>query len=39
VGGKETEFRLWIPGSAEHLLRIEYQAESFLRLVFEVSTG
>jgi hypothetical protein len=36
-GGKETDFRLWIEdGAAEPLpLRIEYQAKSYLRLVFE----
>jgi hypothetical protein len=35
--GKETEFRLWIPSGAERPLplRIEYQAKSYLRLVFE----
>ena len=37
AGGKETDFRLWIPGGAERPLplRIEYQAKSYLRLVFE----
>jgi hypothetical protein len=37
AGGKETEFRLWIPSEAERPLplRIEYQAKSYLRLVFE----
>ena len=37
AGGKETEFRLWIPSGAERPLplRIEYQAKSYLRLVFE----
>ena len=34
---KETEFRLWIPSRAEQPLPqcIEYQAKSYLRLVFE----
>jgi hypothetical protein len=37
AGGKETEFRLWIPaGAARPMpLRIEYQPKSYLRLVFE----
>jgi hypothetical protein len=37
AGGKETSFRLWFePGSEMPLpLRIEYQAKSYLRLVFE----
>ena len=37
TGGKETSFRLWFaPGSEIPLpLRIEYQAKSYLRLVFE----
>jgi hypothetical protein len=37
-GGKETEFRLWIQAGADRPLplRIEYQAKSYLRLVFEV---
>jgi hypothetical protein len=36
-GGKETEFRLWIPAGAERPLplRIEYQPRSYLRLTFE----
>jgi len=36
-GGKETNFRVWIEdGAAEPLpLRIEYQARSYLRLIFE----
>jgi len=36
-GGKETEFRLWIPDGAERPLplRIEYQAKPYLRLFFE----
>jgi hypothetical protein len=40
-GGKETEFRLWIPfGAARPLpLRIEYQAKSYLRLFFESATA
>jgi len=35
------EFRLWIPSGAERPLplRIEYQAKSYLRLVFEAATG
>ena len=39
AGGKETEFRLWIPSGAERPLplRIEYQAKSYLRLVFEAA--
>ena len=41
AGGKETEFRLWIPSGAEQPLplRIEYQAKSYLRLVFEAVGG
>ena len=41
AGGKETEFRLWIPSGAERPLplRIEYQAKSYLRLVFEAVGG
>jgi hypothetical protein len=41
AGGKETEFRLWIPSGAERPLplRIEYQAKSYLRLVFEAAGG
>ena len=41
AGGKETEFRLWIPSGAERPLplRIEYQAKSYLRLVFEAGAG
>lgn len=37
TGGKESRFRLWVEdGAAQPLpLRIEYQARSFLRLVFE----
>jgi hypothetical protein len=40
-GGKETEFRLWIPSGADRPLplRIEYQAKSYLRLVFEAGAG
>jgi hypothetical protein len=35
-GGKETNFRLWFePGEMPLPLRIEYQAKSYLRLVFE----
>lgn len=36
-GGKETNFRLWVEdGAAQPVpLRIEYQAKSYLRLVFE----
>lgn len=36
-GGKESNFRLWVEeGAAQPLpLRIEYQARSFLRLIFE----
>ena len=39
AGGKEIEFRLWVPGGAERPLplRIEYQAKSYLRLVFEAA--
>jgi hypothetical protein len=41
AGGKETEFRLWVPSGAERPLplRIEYQAKSYLRLVFEAAAG
>ena len=41
AGGKETEFRLWIPSPAERPLplRIEYQAKSYLRLLFEAAAG
>jgi hypothetical protein len=41
AGGKETEFRLWVPSAAERPLplRIEYQAKSYLRLVFEAVAG
>jgi hypothetical protein len=41
AGGKETEFRLWIPAGSERPLplRIEYQARSYLRLVFEAQAG
>ena len=36
IGGKETNFRLWFePGEMPLPLRIEYQAKSYLRLVFE----
>jgi hypothetical protein len=37
AGGKETEFRLWIPTTGDRRLpvRIDYQAKSYLRLVFE----
>lgn len=37
AGGKTTEFRVWITDGAPKVLplRIEYQARSFLRLVFE----
>jgi len=36
TGGKETTFRLWFePGEMPLPLRIEYQAKSYLRLVFE----
>ena len=36
-GGKETNFRLWVEdGAAQPVpLRIEYQAKSYLRLIFE----
>jgi len=36
-GGRETNFRLWVEdGAAQPLpVRIEYQARSFLRLIFE----
>jgi hypothetical protein len=39
AGGKETEFRLWVPGGGERPLplRIEYQAKSYLRLIFEAA--
>ena len=37
AGGPETDFRLWVEQGAERPLplRIEYQAKSYLRLVFE----
>lgn len=36
AGGRETSFRLWFePGEMPLPLRIEYQAKSYLRLVFE----
>jgi hypothetical protein len=37
-GGKETEFRVWIQAGVDRPLplRIEYQAKSYLRLIFEV---
>ena len=36
AGGKETNFRLWFePGEMPLPLRIEFQAKSYLRLVFE----
>jgi hypothetical protein len=36
TGGRETNFRLWFePGEMPLPLRIEYQAKSYLRLVFE----
>jgi hypothetical protein len=37
IGGKEIDFRLWIPASTDRPLplRIEYQPKSYLRLVFE----
>lgn len=40
-GGKETDFRLWIPESAERPLplRIEYQPRPYLRLTFERASG
>ena len=40
AGCKKTEFRLWIPSEAERPLplRIEYQAKSYLRLVFEAAS-
>jgi len=39
AGGKETEFRLWIPSEGKRPLplRIEYQAKSYLRLIFEAA--
>lgn len=39
-GGKETNFRLWVEdGAAQPLpLRIEYQAKSYLRLIFEAES-
>jgi hypothetical protein len=39
-GGKETEFRVWIQSGVDRPLplRIEYQAKSYLRLIFEVVT-
>lgn len=41
AGGKEIGFRLWIPGGRARPLplRIEYQAKSYLRLVFEAADG
>jgi hypothetical protein len=41
AGGKTTEFRLWIPAGAERPLplRIEYQAKSYLNLIFEAPAG
>jgi hypothetical protein len=38
-GGKETNFRLWVEGGAAQPLplRIEYQAKSYLRLIFEAA--
>jgi hypothetical protein len=41
VGGKEIEFRVWIPGGGERPLplRIEYQAKSYLRLIFEAANS
>ena len=40
TGGKESHFRLWVEdGAAQPLpLRIDYQARSFLRLVFEAQS-
>lgn len=37
AGGKESTFRLWVPeGTAQSIpLRIEYQARSYLRLIFD----
>ncbi len=37
AGGNQTSFRIWIPNPSGHPLplRIEYQAKSYLRLVFE----
>jgi hypothetical protein len=37
AGGRETEFRIWIPSPPARPLplRIEYQPKSYLRLVFE----
>jgi len=37
AGGKDTEFRLWIPAGSDRPLplRIEYQPKSYLRLTFE----
>jgi hypothetical protein len=37
LGGKETEFRIWVEEGAPKAIpvRIEYQAKSYLRLVFE----
>jgi hypothetical protein len=37
AGGDKTGFRIWVPYPSEHPLplRIEYQAKSYLRLVFE----
>ena len=41
AGGKETDFRLWIESGTERPLplRIEYQAKSYLRLMFEAQAG
>jgi hypothetical protein len=40
-GGKDIDFRVWIPGGGERPLplRIEYQAKSYLRLIFEAATS
>ena len=39
VGGKEIDFRVWIPANGDRPipLRVEYQAKSYLRLVFEAA--
>ncbi len=41
AGGKETDFRLWVEQASGRPvpLRIEYQAKSYLRLVFEAEVG
>ena len=41
AGGQTTEFRLWIPTGVERPLplRIEYQAKSYLNLIFEAPAG